>query len=400
MALRDLPPNEACSPDELARLQSAFSRAFAEGLNAEFVASAPGRVNLIGEHTDYNGGFVFPIAIDRYVHAAARPRSDRLVRVAAPDQGEGSEFSLDGLERDPVKRWVNYVRGVALELTKAGHRLRGIDVAIGGDVPVGAGVSSSAAIELAAAQAFLTAAGAFMPLPDLALLCQRAENHFVGVGCGIMDQYISALGRRSSAMLLDCESLQYEMVPLPEGAVFVVCDTCKARELGDSAYNERRAQCEAGAARLGVPNLRHATIERVNAAATEMEEVVRRRCRHVVTEIDRTLRAAEVLKAADLAAFGRLMDESHASLRDDYEVSCAELDAMVEAAHAAPGCLGARLTGAGFGGCAVALVERAQVTEFIPHTAERYAAITGREPSLYAVRASDGVRIGRPRRDA
>jgi galactokinase len=319
-----------------------------------------------------------------------------LVRAASRDQRAASQFSLEALEHDPSQRWVNYLRGVAQELLVGGIPLRGLDLAVGGNVPVGSGVSSSAAIELATAQAFLTAAGASMPLTELALLCQRAENRFVGVGCGIMDQFISALGRRSMAMLLDCRDLRYEMVPLPAEAAFVVCDTRKTRALGDSAYNERRAQCETGAAALGVPSLRQATPVALDGARDGLPEVVWRRCRHVITEIARTLEAADALKEGDLKAFGRLMDESHASLRDDYEVSCAELDAMVEAARQAPGCLGARLTGAGFGGCAVALVEPQQVSAFIAQTAERYRAETDLEPSLYPVCASDGVTVGAP----
>ncbi|MGQ9730826.1 MAG: galactokinase [Candidatus Zipacnadales bacterium] len=396
MCFHSLPANTCCPPDELRTLEAAFHAAYGETLEAEFIASAPGRVNLIGEHTDYNGGFVFPIAIDRDIHAAARVRSDRTVRVVARDLPASTEFTVDVTERDSRHRWANYVRGVACELTQAGIPLRGLDLAIGGTVPIGAGVSSSAAIELAVAQAFLTAAGETMPLRDLALLCQRAENQFVGVGCGIMDQYISAMGEPSRAMLLDCETLEYEMVPLPPNAVFVVCDTRKARELGDSAYNERRRQCEVGAAYLGVPALRHANLETLVAVRSAMDEVVWRRCHHVITEIERTLCAAEALKAHNLIAFGQLMNESHTSLRDDYEVSCRELEAMVEAAHEAPGCLGARLTGAGFGGCAVALVQESAVPAFIEQTAAHYQATTGLTPNLYAVRASAGVRVGIP----
>jgi len=397
-----LPPlsDSVCPPRELADIEGAFARTLGESFAAELVASAPGRVNLIGEHTDYNGGFVFPIAIDRYIHVAVRPRPDRLVRVAARDRDDVDRFSLDAIARDPERRWANYIRGVAAELAAAGFALRGVDLAIGGNVPVGAGVSSSAAIELATARAFLAAAGADMPLPDLALLCQRVENRFVGVSCGIMDQFISALGERSKAMLLDCESLAYEMTPLPEEAVFVVCDTRKERALGDSAYNERRSQCEAGAAKLGVPALRHAGPDALAAAQSELDAVTFRRCRHVVTEIGRTLDAVEALRAGDLPAFGRLMDASHLSLRDDYEVSCRELDAMVEAAREAPGCLGARLTGAGFGGCAVALVRPADVEAFIRETAARYETETSLQPLLYAVRASGGVQVGPPARRA
>lgn len=393
MTISDLSLNEVCSPDELSTLEAAFSEQFGEDFGAEFVASAPGRVNLIGEHTDYNGGFVFPIAIDRYVHAIARKRKDRWVRIAARDCRDADTFSLDAIEPDSGRRWVNYVRGVASELSQAGIALTGLDLAIGGNVPIGAGVSSSAAIELATAQTFLTVAEASMERRALALLCQRAENRFVGVSCGIMDQFISALGERSRAMLLDCESLDYEMVPLPENAVFVVCDTRKPRSLSDSAYNERRGQCEAGAAQLGVPSLRHATIEALERARSTMDEVTWRRCRHVVTEIERTLRAQEAMKAGDLKGFGRLMDESHASLRDDYEVSCRELEVMVEAARTARGCLGARLTGAGFGGCAVALVEKEDVDVFIEQTSAYYRRETHIEPSLYAVRASNGLTV-------
>lgn len=388
--------NQICPADVVDSFEAAFRQHFRDDFRAEFVASAPGRVNLIGEHTDYNGGFVFPIAIDRYVHAIGRARQDRRVRVVASDLEEDDEFSLDAIVHDPARRWPNYVRGVASELAQAGFTLCGVDLAIGGNVPVGAGVSSSAAIELATAEAFLAAAGSSMERPALALLCQRAENRFVGVSCGIMDQFISALGQRSKAMLLDCETLEYEMTPLPDSAVFVVCDTRKERSLGESAYNERRAQCEAGAAHLGLKKLRRATMEQLQAARSTMDEVIWRRCRHVVTEIARTLQARDALKAGDLNAVGVLMNESHNSLRDDYEVSCPELDAMVEAARLAPGCLGARLTGAGFGGCAVALVCAADVEAFIEQTTADYRDRTGLQPCLYPVRASDGLTVGLP----
>ncbi len=388
------PPNCVCSPDQLAHLEEAFAQAFDEPLNPEFVASAPGRVNLIGEHTDYNSGFVFPIAIDRYVHAAVRTRADRKVRVVAQRLEDATEFSLDAITSHLEKRWSNYVRGVALELEIGGLALRGVDMAIGGNLPMAAGVSSSAALELASTQAFIAAAGSSLTLKDEALLCRKAENEFVGVGCGIMDQYICSMAQAGAAMLLDCRTLDYEMVPVPAGATFVVCDTRKPRELGASAYNERRSQCEAGAARLGVAALRDATMGQLERARGDLEEVVWRRCRHVISEIARTLQAAECLRAADLDGFGELMNASHASLRDDYEVSCYELDVIVEAARHAPGCRGARLTGAGFGGCAVALIDPAATDDFMRQTRTVYTARTDRVPHIYPVQASDGVAVG------
>ena len=385
--------DNTCPPETVAHLTGSFRCVFGESLSPGHVVSAPGRVNLIGEHTDYNDGFVFPIAIDRYINVACRARDDRAVRVVAADLDRSGEFALDEIQADPDSRWLNYVRGCALELGKAGFELTGVDLAIAGTVPVGAGVSSSAALELAVSSAFLACAGASMPLPELALLCQRVENDFVGVGCGIMDQYISALGERDHAMLLDCESLEHRMVRIPAGAAFVVCDTGKARSLGDSAYNERRAQCEAGAARLGVKSLRHASTDQLEAARDALDDVVYRRCRHVIGEIGRAVRGAERLEAGDFAGFGALMGESHTSLRDDYEVSCRELDVMVEASREAPGCLGARLTGAGFGGCAVAMVEPPSIEAFIEQTAQAYVAETDLEPMLYPVAPSQGVSV-------
>jgi len=381
-----------CPPEYIEKLSSAFTDTFGGEFAPQHIVSAPGRVNLIGEHVDYNDGLVFPIAIDRHIHAAVAPRDDQTVRVVASDVPGHCEFSLS--ETKPhADRWQNYIRGCAVELAKVGFELTGIDISVSGDVPVGAGVSSSAAMELAASQAFLTAAGHSMPLQDLAVLCQRVENSFVGVSCGIMDQYICAMGQKNAAMLLDCESLEYELVSIPEDTLFVVCDTRKARELGDSAYNERRGQCEAGAAHLGVKSLRYATMDQLEAARGSLDEVVWRRCRHVLTEIERTTKAAAVLQAGGLDEFGRLMNESHESLRDDYEVSCRELDMMVASAREAPGCFGARLTGAGFGGCAVAMVDPAHIDAFTSQTSAKYEELTALEPVLYPVTASQGVSV-------
>ncbi len=383
-----------CTSQELACLERAFQEAFGVPLESEVVASAPGRVNLVGEHTDYNDGFVLPIAIHRRVHAAAGRRAGNVVRVAARDIEDACEFDLDQIAPDPEKRWSNYIRGVVLELQRAQIPVPGADLVVGGNLPIGAGVSSSAALELSVAKALLAISDATLSLGALSRLCRRAETDFVGVGCGIMDQYVCGMGERDMAMLLDCRSLRFQLVPTPLAAGFIVCDTRKARELSESAYNERRAQCEAGARALGVCSLRDATIAQVNQAKDAMEPVVWRRCRHVVTEIERTLQAATCLKGGDLRAFGQLMDRSHQSLRDDYEVSCRELDTMVSAARQAPGCYGARLTGAGFGGCAVALVDAASTEEFVRQTVAAYEAETGIEPNVYPTYASDGASVG------
>jgi galactokinase len=327
---------------------------------------APGRVNLIGEHTDYNDGYVLPMAIDRDVRVAAATRSDRQVRVVAltlePD--EARTFSLDGLQPDPVVRWTNYVRGVLALLERAGHRLGGLDLVFAGDVPVGAGLSSSAAVEVSIATAAGKLFGLDLPGLELAKICQQAEQEFVGAQCGLMDQLISVLGQEDHALLIDCRHLTWQPVPLPDDAAVVVCDTGKRRGLVDSAYNERRAQCEEGARRLGVPALRDLDVETFEAQAGQLPALLRKRCRHVVHENDRTLRAVEALGQGDPAAFGRLMNESHTSLRDLYEVSGEELDLMAALAQMQPGCWGARMTGAGFGGCAVALVDQRAVEAF------------------------------------
>jgi len=355
------------------------------------VARAPGRVNLIGEHTDYNDGFVLPVAMSQAVYIAAQPRSDRQVRLRAQNLGKSSSFSLDAVERSDDAPWSNYPRGVARELQAMGHPLRGCEAVIWSDVPIAAGVSSSAAIELACALAMTNLTGVWVPLLDLALASQRAENQFVGVSCGIMDQFASAFGRAEHALRIDCRSLERHHFPLPAGCAVVVCDTRKPRELAQSAYNERRAQCEAGARAMGAAALRDADLDLLETHRSDLDPVILRRCRHVVTENARVLAATEALEQSDLSTFGRLMNESHRSLRDDYEVSCAELDAMVEAAWEADGCCGARLTGAGFGGCAVALVAAERLEAFVDQVSRVYEQRTGRVGHLYPTQAADGA---------
>lgn len=375
-------------------LRRAFSEAF--GLRPDVVVRAPGRVNLIGEHTDYNEGFVLPVAIDRAIYIAARARADRQVRLVALDMGQRAEFTLDAIVRDEAAMWSNYVRGVALFLQEAGYALRGLDGVIQGDVPRGAGLSSSAALEMAAALAFAATSGLALDRVQMALIGRRAENEFVGVQTGIMDQFISALGRRDHALWLDCRSLDYRLVPLPADVRLVVADSGVRRGLVASAYNQRRAECEEGVRRLAerLPSIR--ALRDVSVAAFEahkdvLPEPVRRRVQHVVYENRRVLDAVAALQRGDLAAMGRLMDASHTSLRDLYQVSGPELDALVEIARRVPGCLGARLTGAGFGGCTVNLVEQYAVPAVVAAIERDYPARTGRTPRVYICRAVDGA---------
>ncbi len=377
----------------LETLQTEFAKTF--GTLPERILRAPGRVNLIGEHTDYNDGFVLPMAIDREMFIAARRRDDQLVRMVALDfDSQRSEFSLDvPIECDDANRWSNYVRGVAWALRRRGIVLPGLDLAIQGNVPVGSGLSSSAALEVCAATTFQTFAQFEMSKINLARMCQQAENEFVGVQSGIMDQFISTLAHAGHALLIDCRDLSYENAPLPRGATIVVCDTMKRRGLVDSEYNTRRAECEQAARQLGVKALRDASLERLAQFENKMPRNVVRRARHIITENARVLQAGAAARQNDLVAFGKLMNESHASLKNDYAVSCAELDTMVEIARAQRGCLGARLTGAGFGGCTVNLVYADAVDAFVAGVAREYHARVRIAPQIYICRAMDGASV-------
>ncbi len=373
---------------------SAFARRYG-GAPPRFF-QAPGRVNLIGEHTDYNDGFVLPVAIDRQVMIAARARGDHRVRLWSLSFEQGSAFELERITRDKAAPWSDYVRGVALMLQQEGLALRGMDATLAGDVPIGSGLSSSAAIEVASAVALCALSDVSVGAVDLAQICQRAENEFVGMKCGIMDQFIAVLGQRGSALLIDCRSLDHELVPLPTGVSIVVCDTMKRRGLVESEYNLRRQQCEAGLQALSqcmpkVKALRDVTPQELETHAGILSPAVLRRCRHVVSENQRTLAAVEALRGNDVAEFGRLMDSSHASLRKDYEVSCRELDEMVRLAQGAPGCLGARMTGAGFGGCTVNLVREDQATAFASAVRDDYSEMMGVVPEIYVCEASAGA---------
>ncbi len=288
-------------------------------------------------------------------------------------------------------RWANYVRGVLALLDRAGYRLGGLDLAYGGDVPIGSGLGSSAAVEVAVAIAACRLFGLELSPLELARLCQQAEHEFAGTWCGLMDQLVALLGQKDHALLLDCRYLTWEPIPLSPAVAIVVCDTGKRRGLAESAYNERRAQCEEGARRLGVTALRDLDVEAFESQAAWLPPSLQKRCRHVVYENDRTQRAAESLRQGDMLAFGRLMNASHTSLRDLYGVSCDELDLMAALAQSQPGCWGARMTGAGFGGCVVALVERDAVGPFIQTVGTLYERQMLRSPAFYVCRASAGA---------
>jgi galactokinase len=367
-----------------------------------FLVRAPGRVNLIGEHTDYNDGFVLPMAIDRAAWIALRPRSDRQIHVRSLDYNEMAEFSLDDLSKG--RGWSEYIKGVANELqiastgklNLANSKLKGWEGVLGGDVPKGAGLSSSAAVELAAARAFVAVSDFAWEPARMAQIGQRAENRWVGVNCGIMDQMVSAAAQAGHALFLDCRSLEYQHIPLPVSTAVVVMDTSTRRGLVGSAYNERRAQCEEAARFFNVSALRDVSLEEFNAKSGQLEQTVMRRARHIITENQRVLNAVNAMQAGDALDVGRLFHESHASLRDDFEVTNEALNQIVDCAQTHPACYGARMTGAGFGGCAVALVKREQVEAFVEATWEAYRMVSGLDAKIYVCSAAQGASLVHP----
>lgn len=362
------------------------------GAGPDFVVRAPGRVNLIGEHTDYNDGFVLPMAIDRAMWIALRPRDDRRVIGHSIDLDERVAFSLESISEEKAG-WGDYVKGVAWSLSEAGYRLEGWEGVVAGDVPIAAGLSSSAALEMAVVQAFAATSGFPADAITMAKIAQRAENEWVGVSCGIMDQLISAAGVAGHAVLIDCRSLELQPVPLPHDSVVVVLDTTTRRGLVDSVYNERRAQCEAAARFFGVSALRDVSVDQLRTEAGGLDALARRRAQHVVTESARTLRAAEAMRRGDAVEMGELMDASHVSLRDDFEVSSPELDAIVSCAQREDAAYGARMTGAGLGGCAVALVRSDVVYAFSAAVAACYKDATGLKPNVYVCAATNGATV-------
>jgi galactokinase len=368
---------------------TALVRGFQQAFGGEpRLFRAPGRVNLIGEHTDYNEGFVLPAALDLAVWTAVVPRVDRRVRVGSLALDATFEFDLDDPSPSPVGNWSDYVRGVAIVLTCSGHRLMGADLMIGGDLPKGAGLSASAALEVSVGYALLAASGLEIDPIALAKACYRAENDFVGARCGIMDQFISCCAVKGSVLLLDCRSLEARPIVIEPSVRLMVCDTMIRHELASSEYNLRRADCEravtllSGAMR-GVTALRDVTPAELARHAALLPEQTFRRARHVVEENARTLRAASALEAGDVAECGRLMNSSHASLRDDFEVSCPELDVMVELALRLPGVYGSRMMGGGFGGCTINLVQAQTVEHFARTVRDGYKSATGIAPAIF-----------------
>jgi galactokinase len=372
-----------------------------DGFKARFgsaasIYRAPGRVNLIGEHTDYNDGFVLPAAIEFYCWAAAAPRADGKLVIHSQNFNETVEAAFDSLSPLGDKHWANYPLGVAWALRQAGKPLAGANIYITGEVPVGAGLSSSASVEVAIGFALLSQSQRNIDRKELAQLCQKAENEFVGARVGIMDQFVSCYGRASNALLLDCRSLEHKFVKLAGDVQLVICNTMVKHELASSEYNARRAECEEGVRilRIVLPRiraLRDVTLSQLEEHRRILPPKVIARCRHVITENARVQSAVQAFRKGDSKALGPLMQESHRSLRDDYEVSCKELDLMVEIAAAQPEVIGARMTGGGFGGCTINLVGSAAVADFKRKVAAEYSSQTGLTPEIYVSPASEGA---------
>jgi galactokinase len=373
------------------------------GADHPVVVSAPGRVNLIGEHTDYNDGFVFPVAIDRFALICGRKTNSGKLRLYSMMYDQTAEYPLEGFEKDKEYGWANYILGVVRELQNMGHHLPGADIVNSCTIPLGSGLSSSAALEVAVSTFFEKVADLNIRAEDVARLCQRAENDFVGVKCGIMDQFISRLAKKGTALFIDCRSLEYQHVQFDDPEIkILICNTGVKRGLVDSEYNTRRTECERGAEffarKLGknVRALRDVTIEQFRLHESQLPENVRKRCRHVISENQRVVDAKRLLENHDYEAFGRLLYDSHASLRDDYEVSCRELDIMVEILKEQKGILGARMTGAGFGGCTVSIFrlekDRDQNT-IVEEIARRYAEVTGINSDIFFSSAESGASV-------
>ena len=378
----------------------AFQKRFSQA--PQFIARAPGRVNLLGEHVDYNDGFVLPAAIDRATYVAFSPAPTDQTTLVAADFGEEARFTPETLsaktqpDGSPLPEWAHYPAGTAWALGQAGHSTPAMLAAFSSDIPRGSGLSSSASIEMAFGVAWSKLGGWSLPPIQLALLGQKAENRYVGVNCGIMDQFASACGEAERLMLLDCRSLEYRSLPLPENTAIVVADTTVRRKLTSGEYNDRRAACEEAVRLLSqdlpeIKSLRDVSVETFNRQAHTLPVTVEKRARHVVEEIERTRQAIPLLEQGRTHEFGQLMNACHVSLRDLYEVSIPELDQMVAIAQPMPGCFGARLTGGGFGGCTVNLVASDQAEAFSQSLGPEYERRTGLHPEIYICQASQGA---------
>ncbi len=374
-------------------LRQDFERSHSEN---PAIFRAPGRVNLIGEHTDYNDGFVMPVAIGFYTWIAANRRDDRVLHVRSEEFEETLDLKLDALAGPPRKHWSDFVRGVAAVLKGRGTSLTGANLVIHGQVPMGAGLSSSASLEVAIGLALLSVSHAQLEPLELVKACQRAEHEYVGTRCGIMDQFIAVFGRAGHALMLDCRSLEYETLAIPGDARLVICNSMVKHDLASGEYNRRREDCEAAVkifrrSRPEVRALRDVSMGDLEKQRNSLSDEVFRRCRHVVTENQRVLDAAEALRSSDLEGFGELMYQSHRSLRDDYEVSCRELDLLVEITSSCEGVYGSRMTGGGFGGCTVTLVRSTAVESFRDKVVSSYRRETGLTPDVYVCSAAQGA---------
>lgn len=360
------------------------------------IFSAPGRVNLIGEHTDYAEGFVMPAAIDFATLAAISPRGDGKIVIYSENFKEERSFEAESLPNKASKHWSDYPIGVVVTLAGEGNRMRGFSLSLLGDVPLGSGLSSSASLEVATATAVCSLLGVRYPGPKLARLCQRAENEFVEANCGIMDQFISVNGKEDHALLLDCRDLTYRLAPIPPSVALVIANTMVKHSVAGGEYTTRRAEVEEAAAviarhRPEVKFLRDATVNDLEKWGGEMSPNALKRARHVITENTRTVAAAEALISHDLKGLGRLMAEAHTSYSRDFEASCVEADTMVMLANQLPGLIGARLTGGGFGGCTINLVEREKAIDFAQALGASYARETGIVPQIHICHASNGA---------
>lgn len=378
------------------------SEAFISSYKAKptFLSRAPGRANLIGEHTDYNSGFVLPLAIDREIVIAASERKDKKVVLFSIDFNKKIEFELADIKKDSEHLWSNYFRGVAYYFSQREHPLKGMNVAIKGNIPIGAGLSSSAAFEVATAFLLKNVNLIDITAIELITLCQQAENEFVGVKCGIMDQFTSCLAQQGKALLLDCNDLSYKYIDIPEDITIALCDTGVKRELANSEYNRRRAECEEAVAKLKqhlpyINSLRDVTLKDLEKYSTKLDPVLLKRSRHVISENNRVQDAVQHLNKKDLTALGHLMNASHKSLKEDYQVSCLELDTLVEIAQDCAYVYGSRMMGAGFGGCTISIVKAKGAEIFKEEIDKNYTKIIGHSAKVYLLSSADGAAFKR-----
>lgn len=372
------------------------------GEDPEYIVTAPARVNLIGEHTDYNNGYVLPVTIDRKIILAAGKRKDEVLNLHSVDFQSSFSVSLSDLAYDEKRLWTNYPKGIAYIFREHGYEVKGANFCFRGDIPIGAGLSSSAAIEVASGIAFKLLNKLEISLLDLIQLTQKAEAQFVGVQCGIMDQFASFVGKRKHTLFLDCNSLQYEYLPCPKEVKLIVADAGIRRELAHTAYNLRQAECEDALRyfidkKPSIKTLRDVSVNEFKEMEKGLPVIARKRAWHVISENDRVLKSVDAIKINDMKEFGKLMIESHMSLRDNYEVSCRELDAFVDIAVESDGVFGARMTGAGFGGSGICIIDKDKIDKLVDHLRTEFPKRAGRSLTIYVVATDDGAAVINPK---